>query len=323
MIKTAFVNVLILFLVGCNAPKDLRQGVGYNKNSVVLFGADATGKRDASNAFKDALSSPFRMITVPIGIYLIDETIELEKHLKLEAGAKIIRTKKGSNGPIFWLSKSYAILEGESKQVEIASEKPLEEGIIKIGHDNSKVNNKNILYAQVKNLTITGPRENTNRKSVGILLFNAQNKGDGMTTSYFHSLENLIVQYTDIGIHMVGMSNANSISKVIFNRVGNNNNEAAILISGAMENRIYDIFHHYSKNATTIIMESYIDANGEYIVPVYNYIFGVIAEQGGEDAICADVRSGQYNQIGVLCNTDKGNNYFKGFESNKNKILIH
>lgn len=293
-----------------------------NKNSVLYYGADPTGKQDASQAFESALATKGHEVIVPEGTYIIDKTIEIKKHLRLGPNVKIIRTMSGSDGPIFWLSKSYATLEGSSKNVEVLSKKPLKEGIIKIGHRDKNVKKKNILFTEIKNLTISGPKGNNDESSIGVKLFNAQNKGDGTTTSYFHSLHNLIIQHVSYGVVLEGMSNANSLSNIIFNRVGSRPNQAAIVLTGAMENRIYDIFHHYSRNATTLVLDSFTDTNGALIVPTYNYVFGVIAEQGGAQAICADIRSGKYNQIGVLCNTEKGNKYFEEFEMRNNKRLI-
>lgn len=112
------------------------------------------------------------------------------------------------------------------------------------------------------------------------------------------------------------MSNANSISKIIFNRVGSQPEHQAILMEGAMENRIYDCFHHKSINSTTVRLKNYGN-----IVPMFNSVFGVVAEQGGQEARCLDAITGMHNVLEINCNTLKGQKVHKDFRKQKNVIL--
>ena len=281
--------------------------------SVLDFGADPTGKKDASNAFQKAINSNVSRVMVPKGRYLINQTVEISSYLFLEAGVHIIRTEQEVRGPIFWLNKSKAVLEGAHRGVIIESYKTSSEGLIKIGHGSDTKNKGNILYCSLKNLTLKGNGED---QSKGVLLYNSQEKGDPNTASYFHNIQNLIIEYVGTGIHLLRMSNANSINQIYFNRVGRGKQSEAVLIEGAMENRIHDCFHHFSPNAVTIRMLSY-----DNLYPMYNYIYGVVAEQGGEEAVCLDVESGLHNIIEVNCNAVKGNKIFKEFYNQKNSLI--
>jgi|GEM_PF-4492453 len=317
-----FFLFIVVFFASCAMNNKLKT-IEEDTSSVVYYGADNSGKEDASEAFRNALSSRHIMITVPRGRYIINETIELKKHLRLMPGVVITKTKQGNDGPVFWLSKSYSKLEGLNKRVEIKSERSVPNGILKIGHKDKRVVGKNILYAEVSNLTITGPGTSETSTNIGFHLFNAQAKGDASTTSFFHTIYNVVIQHLDCGILLEGMANANSINNVILNRIGNGTNDTAIQLKGAMENRIFDVFHHYSKNATTLLLENYKDQNGAVIKPCYNYVTQVVSEQGGEYAKCADIRSGYSNSIGVLCNAKGGNVTYDKFEKDKNVMLIN
>lgn len=310
-----YLFVIILFL---SCAKNQTNGVIANTATVLYYGADSSGNKDSSVAFRKALLSNHAMLVVPKGKYIINETIELKKHLRLMPGVVIKKTKQGNDGPIFWLSKSFAKLEGLNRKTEIKSEKNVPNGIIRIGHESSKVKGENILFAEVENLRIIGPGYSKSTKNIGIHLFSAQSRDDQSTTSYFHTIDNVILQNLDSGIFLEGMTNANSISNIILNRVGFGTADVAIYLKGAMENRISDVFHHYSQNSTTILLDNFIDMNNDTIVPSYNYLSQIISEQGGEKALCINVRSGFSNSIGVLCNTEGGNVMFKDFDRFKN-----
>ena len=180
----------------------------------------------------------------------------------IEAGTSIIRSKKYSNDtkPLFWLNTNYATLIGEDKSVKIVSENESPSGVIKIGHENVRDIKTNINFCEVRNLLIKGSGKERLKNNTGILIFNSQGNGS-VKSSYFHTLRNLIIQQFNTGIHLKGLANANSISGILFNRVGKSNNDFAIIIDGAMENRIYDVFHHHSKNANTILTFSVLSLN--------------------------------------------------------------
>ena len=280
--------------------------------SVLDYGADPTGKIDASLAFQKAIDSKASKTVVPSGTYLINNTVEVKGYLFLEAGVHILRTQSNSDGPVFWLSTSKASITGEHKGVLIESRTSCPKGIIRIGHGDSSKQDGNILYCSVENVTIKG---NGDDVSKGIYLINNQDKGDPSLASYFHNIRNLIIEYVHIGIHLHKMSNANSVSQIYFNRVGDDIEGTAILIEGAMENRIYDCFHHFSPNSVTIRMDRY-----DNLYPMYNYIYGVVAEQGGDQAVCVDIKSGLHNIVEVNCNAVKGNRVFKEFYERKNSL---
>ncbi|NNE27841.1 MAG: hypothetical protein HKN09_13425 [Saprospiraceae bacterium] len=304
-----FIGITLLHLA-CKAPKQLE--TKSEIVSVLDYGADPSGKLDASLAFQNAINSNAPKVVVPAGRYRIDKTVEVKSFLFLEAGVHIYQGESAKEGPIFWLNKSNAILAGEHKGVVVESRKSSPFGIIRIGHGQSNSKGGNILYCTVKNLTLKG---NKGEGSIGIKLNNNQKKGNPSMASYFHNIQNLIIEYVDVGIHLLRMSNANSISQIYFNRVGDSIHDAAIFIEGAMENRIYDCFHHLSPNAATIRMKNYGDLS-----PVYNYIYGIVSEQGGDQALCLDFYNGKHNIIEINCNTLKGSRLRENFEGQKNAL---
>lgn len=322
MIKTnqiILAFLLFMFTVSCQRnPVPLTTELRLN---VMNFGADPTGENDSSLAFKNALKQKGPKVIVPAGIYRIDQTIELMKHLFLEAGVKIIRKQKSqSTSPIFHLTTSYATLEGENKRVQIKTMLPLTEGIIKVGHTEGQ-KGKNILYCTIKNLTITGPGYDNEKKCIGIKMFSSQLKGDNTTASFFHEASQLILEHMDYGVFMKGMVNANSVHNVILNRVGNNPSEGGLVIKGSMENRIYDIFHHFSPDATTVHIEA-LKIKEQTLIPSYNTLFGIVSEQNGDNARCLNMEAGKHNDIRIQCNA-KGENYlYDKFKNNNNQATF-
>ncbi|MBT8229127.1 MAG: glycoside hydrolase family 55 protein [Bacteroidia bacterium] len=284
--------------------------------TVLHFGADPSGQKDSSKAFEEALDkSPYKVI-VPPGRYLIENTVEVNrKHLFLEAGVTIENNDRiQMNSPLFWIHGIHSIIEGENKSVKIKSNSISATSVIKIGHDDARDVRRNILYCEVKNLTIEGSGRGT--KLSGIHFYNSQEKGDEMTTSYFHSIHNLIIQRVNIGIHMERFSNGNSISNIIFNRVGAPESGCAIWFDGATENRVYDFFHHHSANALSVKFTRNKDKT-----PSYNILQAGICEQGGDDARCVEMEAGAHNIIDINCNVLKGNMLPKDFQKRKNIIL--
>ena len=313
MIRQLNIFIFAVLFISCRTTSS---SPGAITNSVIHYGADPSGQSDSSTAFINALKSQSSKIIVPKGTYIISQTIEIKKHLYLETGVQIIRRKtSNNNGPIFYLNNNYAFVEGASKSVLIKSEKESPEGIIKIGHFNDQIKGSNILYCTVQNLTIKGV-QNEEGNSVGVLLFNAQIAGDKFTTSYFHTIRDLVIQNFNTGINLKGHSNANSISNVLFFNVGKGPDDEAILFQGALENRVYDFFHHFSPDAVTVRMVDY-----KNITPMFNYIFGGISEQGGKKALCADIQSGKFNVIDINCNVYRGSKTHSDFKKDKNVIL--
>ncbi len=301
-----------VLLFACKSNEIITISSGEN---VLDFGADRYGKKDATLAFQNAIDEAKTKVFVPDGKYRIDNAVFVNKNLFLDSGVEIVKPIMADNtDPVFWLNQSYSTIKGDNKKVKIRSEKASPQGLIRIGHLSPDSRNKNILYCDIRNLTLEG--SSVGRDNKAIVLFNAQEQGDPSMASYFHSINNLIVQFFNTGIHLQGMSNANSISGIIFNRVGSSPGDEAILIEGAMENRIYDIFHHLSPNAVSIRLIK----NGK-IAPVFNYIFGMVSERGGDNALCADIQAGKHNIIEINCNTLKGFKLCENFEKNKNVIL--
>lgn len=314
-----FLFIFLFIFIAC-ASKKILPPVSLS-NSVTSFGADPTGEKDSSKSFKQAMTANgnFKVI-VPKGIYRIDETIEIRNVLFLESGVTIIRKKEAKNNqPIFWLSKSFSSLKGADKSATIKTQIPLPEGIIKIGHKNQDWKSRNILYCEVSSLFIVGPGATDENENTAIFLFSSQEKKDkNVRASFFHTVNNLVIQEFDIGILLRGPANANSISNIILNRVGKGTSDYAIVLEGAMENRIYDLFHHFSPNSTTFLLDDYKGYN-----PVFNNIFSAISEQGGKDACCLEARSGAYNKINISCNTLVGPKLMQKFKSKKNKVIPH
>lgn len=313
-----FAFILIVLFAACTSQK-IRTQVS-SHNHVTSFGADPKGKEDSSEAFNRALAHGYPRVIVPRGTYRIDKTIEIRNSLFLESGAIIIRKKESNHsGAMFWLSKSFASLKGADKSATIKTQIPLREGVIKIGHKNQEWKNRNILYCEVSSLFIVGPEATAENENNAFFLFSSQEKKDKkVRASFFHTLSNLVIQGFDTGILLRGPSNANSISNIILNRVGKGPNDYAVILEGAMENRIYDFFHHYSPNSTTFLLKDYKGYN-----PVFNNIINSISEQGGKNACCLEARSGAYNKIDISCNTSVGPKLMDKFKAKKNRVIPH
>ncbi len=321
MIRYTVLAVLIFF-VSCTVNRS--SNTSYLPD-VLRYGADPTGMSDSTKAFNDAIrNNRSSMVIIPQGVYRLDGSVDVKNHLYIESGTEIIRRRNSSNStmPMFYLSTSYATLEGGNKSVRITSENDSPLGIVRVGHKDKSDRERNIFYCEVRNLTLTGNKQSSQAGNVGISLFNAQRKFETQTASYFHTINNLVIQFVQTGVHLEAFANANSLSNIVFNRAGNHPDHEAILVDGALENKIYDIFHHHSKDATTIRLTSY-DGFGDRdsYAPMFNYIFGALAEQGGERAMCVDAESGRHNIIHINCNVYSGNRLFKDFGKNKNLMI--
>lgn len=323
--KFLLLNCFLLFnltLFSCLGTKSntMNQNTNSSSNSILNFGADPTGNNDNTAVFQKAFKSK-KKVFIPTGTYRLDGMVSIKASVHIEAGTTIIRKAKLSNStePMFWLNTSYASLIGEDKSVKIISENISPNGVIKIGHLNASDTKSNINFCEIRNLFIKGSAKENLKNNTGILIFNSQGNGS-IKSSYFHTLRNLIVQQFNTGIHLKGLANANSISGIVFNRVGKSNDDYAIIIDGAMENRIYDVFHHHSKNANTIIIRDFKhEISGQSITPVFNDIFGVVSEPGGAKSRCFVATSGKFNKVRIGCNCKLGFKVYPDFFNKRNE----
>lgn len=317
-----FYALIILSLSSCLGTKsNTMQPTSVKSNSILHFGADPTGKNDNTAIFQKAINSN-KKVFIPTGTYRLDGMVTVKSSVHIEAGTTIIRKSSLSNStePMFWLNTSYATLIGEDKSVKIISENISPNGVIKIGHLDASDTKKNINFCEVRNLFIKGAAKDKAKNNTGVLIFNSQGNGS-IKSSYFHTLRNLIIQQFNTGIHLKGLANANSISGIVFNRVGKSNNDYALIIDGAMENRIYDVFHHHSKEANTIIIRDFThELSGKSITPVFNDIFGVVSEPGGTQSRCFVAKSGKYNKIRIGCNCKAGFKVYPEFYDKRNEF---
>ncbi len=312
------INISFLSCLG-NKTNTMHQSTNSDSSSILNFGADPTGNKDNTAIFQKAFNSK-RKVFIPTGTYRLDGMVEVKASVHIEAGTSIIRKKNTSNKttPMFWLNKSYATIIGEDKSVKIMTENTSPNGVIKIGHKDASVNKQNINFCELRNLFIRGSGRENLKGNTGVLLYNSQGNGSGKA-SYFHTLNNIIVQQANTGIHLKGLSNANSISNILFNRVGKSNSDYALIIEGAMENRIYDVFHHSSKNANTILIKDHIHGVSKQVsTPVFNDIFGVISEPGGAKSRCLVTKSGKFNKVRIGCNCKAGFKLHADFYKQRN-----
>lgn len=311
---------IIVLLSSCYTSKPSSENSSKSSTINVLdFGADPTGNKDNTTVFNTALAKG-KKVFIPEGEYRLDGMVTIKGPLHIEAGTTIIRKKKFSKKttPMFWLNRTYATMIGEDKTVRIISENRSPKGIVKIGHENPLDNKLNINFCEVRNLFIRGSGREILTGNTGVLLYNSQGNGN-TKSSYFHTVSNLLIQQVNTGIHLLGISNANSINNIFFNRVGKSNDDYAIIIEGAQENRIYDVFHHHSKDANTILIKNGTHANTDIkIEPVFNDIFGVISEPGGDKSRCLVAKSGKYNKVSIGCNCKAGFKVYKDYYKFRN-----
>ncbi len=277
-----------------------------------------------------------KQIILGEGEWTINGTVTLKKRdqLVLEPGASVVRNTcfikgKPNTAPLFNLCGEYASIVGSVSNEIKTNCNNLTEGIIKIGHPDNRTKGA-IKYCKVSNVTLAGPQPKSDTKPTkhsltGIFLYNNQheptNRYASQSTNYFHTLSDLVIQQTSIGIHVYN-SNACTIHNIVFNRVGQQGG-TAFLLEGSQENKIMNIHHHHSLNANSLVFRD--SQNAEKTV--YNSILNYVIEIGGRGqgyGMVIDIPSDDFyhNLISLSCNHPKAIHYpqlSKNWSDNKKR----
>jgi len=325
MLKYIYVVIIFLFGLGCKAPETIIQNQGANNNILSIYKIDNTGKTDVSKQIQHAIKKEGQ-ITLTKGRYLINGSIKLidSQSIHLENGAWLIR-KKNNSEPMVWIQGTYSSLTGSGKNSVIESEVNTPNGLIRIGHKNMTQSKKNVLHATLKDLRIKGKSYgggNDNTIDKGIYMANPQHKG---MASYFHTIHDLLISNVDIGIHLQGFSNANSIRNIVLEGIGNSQKDVGIWVNGAQENRISDIFHHHSSGVgATILVTDFKSSKRKYTAS-FNRVESVVSEPDADakKAIsrCLIFESeGTRNYFSLSENNINGNKVGKNFVERNNTL---
>ena len=256
-----------------------------------------------NTAIIQAYLDKYNSIVIPSGVYNVNGTIivKTNQRLVLQNNVTLQRPRTvNSTKPVVYLQGSFATVSGMGASSIIRSFKNSPNGVVCIGHANLDDKFSSSIYNTFDNIRIIGMSsygDNDKTRDIGVWIPNAQLSG----ANYFNIISNLFIEDVDIGIQLDGNSNANSISTIQLTRVGNEPNDYGILINGGQENRIYDVFHHFSPDVNATIGLKELSYKGKNYEPNFNYISAVISEPSGYSS-CLEIEAGRWNYFSVVCN---------------------
>jgi len=264
-------------------------------------------------------------VTLAKGKYIVNGTLKLidSQSIHLRNGAWLVR-EKFNKEPMIWINGTYSSVTGGGKNSVIESKVNTPNGLIRMGHKNMSESKKNVLHATLSNIRIKGKAYGGgNDLSIdkGIYMPNPQVKG---LASYFHTIQNILISNVDIGIHLSGFANANSISNIVLQGVGNGPEDTGIWVNGAQENRIQDVFHHHSTGVQSTIRVDDLTTNVRTYSSSFNRIENIISEPdaGKSNSKCLVYKSeGTRNYFSLSENNRGGNQITTNFIEKKN--ILH
>lgn len=290
------------------------------------FGCDNTGTVDNSYLINNLLKISDN-IHFKEGIYLISDKIVLDNNQIIYVHENTTIKKHGDNlNPAIHLYSTGSGIIGSSRYTStIACEDDSPYGIVSIGFsDENDMTSKNILNCIVNNINIVGKARGGNSSgNICFCLYLCNPFTSVYAASYFHVISNVSCKNANVGIGLLGDANANQISNIYFEQIGNDENlgGAGILLKNIIyndnkrypvENAINNIFHHTSPSATTLCIDS--DS-------IYNSFLNIISEQGGNARwLRANNTNIKYNIFQGISNTSLGWSVWDGFFLN-NTVL--
>lgn len=242
---------------------------------------------DWTDAINEALKN-YKEVYIPNNAKLnVQGTIIIGVDMSLRLGnnSELIKTEiSDNNEPIVWINGSNAALKGAGlTNSKITSKKPSPLGVVCLGYKGfSDTTPKNIVYDTIKDIGIFGRTqggETTGLPSYSLYLCNSELSS---LPSYFHTLDNLYLANSNVGLMLEGSANANIINNIQLHQVGNNKqlDGAGIKLKTTngkppVDNVINNVFHHASLNADTLFLDNGVS---------YNSIQNLNSEQGGASA---------------------------------------
>ena len=296
------------------------KGIVISSCDVVTFGADNEGSVDNTELLNN-LATVLNTFYFKKGKYLITDTFTLENQNSIYIGANTSIHKSGGNtNPAIHLYSEGCSIRGESRVTStITTDDDSPYGILSIGFKNEiDTIVRNILNCSVSNIGIIGKNNGGNDSgNICYCIYMCNPFTSVYAASYFHKLDGLLLEKANVGIGLIGDANANQISNIFLEQIGNNEylGGAGILLKDItwnnnkrypVENAITNVFHHVSSGATTI----FIDAPS-----IYNSFLNIISEQGGSNArwIRANNENVKFNVIEGISNTLLGWNVWSDF----------
>jgi len=310
-----------LTLNSCTYSKGITQTIEIIQNILDKYNIDNTSKTDVTKQIQLAIKKEGQVV-LPKGVYLVNGTIKLidSQSIHLENGAWIVR-KEYNEEPIIWMLGTYCSFTGNGKNSVIEAKVSTPNGLIRLGHKDMTRSSKNVLHATIKDLRMKGKSYGGGVDKIvdkGIYMPNPQHKG---MASYFHTIHNLLITNVDIGIHLHGFSNANSINNIVLEGVGNEKKDTGIWIEGAQENRISDVFHHHSTGVgSTIRVNDCTTAKRTY-TSSFNRVENVVSEPDAGKGISSCLifsSKGTRNYFSISENNINGNKLSENFTGGKN-----
>ena len=233
--------------------------VDFSVASYTDYGDIDLSCEDATEKIHLALSAG--PVQISSGVYCIKGTTVVGdgQALHISSGCSLVKPDGGNTDPVVWVNGGHASLTGDSTNSLIRSKTRSPQGVVRLGHENMIVSNKNVLYCTIKDLGIYGHTEygsNTDDPDIGLWMPNPQTGG---LASYFHNIDNILMSHLNIGLYLQGNANANTIGNLQFIKLGGNNvgmDNGAIILDGAKENMISKFFVHFSPNVRSLVLRN-------------------------------------------------------------------
>lgn len=257
--------------------------------NVVDYGATGDGLTNDYIAINSALADADHLF-FPSGTYICDTMLEVGagKVLQLAAGAIIKRSSSGPTDPVIWLKGGDAGIFGAGTASEILSDAKCPNGVVRIGMADMTSDHGSVNNCTVKDVWIAGSTQYGQTSGAPDAALNICNPQLSTNVSYFHTIENVSLANANYGLWLQGWANANKISNIFMQRIGNTSLSSAMLfVNGGLDNVISNIFFHGSSNTTAIKLKDLDNtgvSGGNNHVCNANAIMSWVAEQGGASA---------------------------------------
>jgi hypothetical protein len=257
--------------------------------NVLDYGAVGDGITNDSAAIIAAIAASDNVV-IPSGTFIVDSMIELgvDKCLYLSPGTTLQRSVSGTTDPVIWLKGNSAGLFGAGSASKILTANRCPNGVVRLGHADMTASHANVNWCTIKDVWIAGSTQfgqTTGNNDVSLMLCNPQFSG---FTSYFNTIDNVFLANANYGLWLRGWANANKISNVFFQRIGNTSlGNNLLYMNGGLDNVISNVFCHGSTNSQMLVFEDLDNTSGGGFlhVPSFNSVTNFCAEPGGASAV--------------------------------------
>lgn len=257
--------------------------------NVLDYGAVGDGITNDSAAIIAAIAASDNVV-IPSGTFIVDSMIELgvDKCLYLSPGTTLQRSVSGTTDPVIWLKGNNSGLFGAGAASQILTANRCPAGVVRLGHADMTASHANVNWCTIKDVWIAGSTQygqTTGDNDVALMLCNPQLSG---FTSYFNTIDNVFLANANYGLWLRGWANANKISNVFFQRIGNTSlGNNLLYMNGGLDNVISNVFCHGSTNSQMLVFEDLDNTSGGGFlhVPSFNSVTNFCAEPGGASAV--------------------------------------